>query len=152
MLHAFVFVFFFLFLNFSYQTAFSQERSYVGSKACSDCHPDEYENFNTYAKKATSSKSIKIMSDKLIEEEREECYGCHTTGYKKPGGFESFDKTPEMENAGCEVCHGPGSEHIETGDPDQIKGSLTLDDCTGCHNTERVNSFGFKPLIYGGAH
>jgi hypothetical protein len=38
------------------------------------------------------------------------------------------------------------------GDPDLIKRDLSLDDCTGCHNPERVEAFDFKPLLYGGAH
>ena len=29
---------------------------------------------------------------------------------------------------------------------------MTMKDCETCHNSERVASFNFKPLLYGGAH
>lgn len=134
-------------------TGVSQTRTYVGSEACADCHPDEYENFSKYSKKAKSAHSIKIMASDLTRQEVEECYLCHTTGYGKPGGFVSFEETPELANAGCEVCHGPGSEHVNMGgDPSLIQADLSMKDCETCHNEDRVRSFNFKPLLYGGAH
>jgi mono/diheme cytochrome c family protein len=117
------------------------------------CHPEEFENFKTYAKKAKSAESIQVMASDLKKEELEGCYACHTTGYGEPSGFKSYEETPELGDAGCEVCHGPGSEHVDMGgDPSLIKADLSLKDCTGCHNEERVRSFDFKPLLYGGAH
>jgi hypothetical protein len=29
---------------------------------------------------------------------------------------------------------------------------LTMEDCTRCHNSERVEAFNFKPVLFGGAH
>ncbi len=126
---------------------------YAGSSACEGCHEKEYGNYKKYSKKAHSSKSVKIMAGDLTPEELKECFVCHTTGYGKPGGFESFEKTPEMADAGCEVCHGPGADHVEAGgDPSLIKGKLDVKDCETCHNSERVSAFDYKPLIFGGAH
>jgi hypothetical protein len=131
----------------------SDVSTYVGSKACSDCHEKEFSNFNKFSKKAHSDRSVKIMSKKLTKAELESCFGCHTTGFGRPGGFKSFSETPDMGNAGCEVCHGPGSQHVDSGgDPSLIKGKLSLQDCEYCHNQDRVKSFNFKPLLYGGAH
>ena len=130
----------------------TQSRTYVGSKACADCHAEEYKNFTSFAKKAKSAHSVQIMAPKLTPDELRGCYDCHTTGYGQPGGFVSFEQTPELGHAGCEVCHGPGSEHAETGDPDAIKGKLSLQDCESCHNADRVGAFNYKPLLYGGAH
>lgn len=129
------------------------ENSYVGTAACKDCHEVEYDNFTKFAKKAHSDKSIKIMASDLTEAELAECYACHTTGYGKPGGFVSYEKTPHVADAGCEVCHGPGRDHVESGgDASLIKGKLSMEDCTDCHNESRVKAFNFKPLLYGGAH
>lgn len=134
-------------------SAFAQQATFVGSKACADCHEQEYENFSKFAKKAHSADSVKIMAGDLTDEELKECFVCHATGYGQPGGFVSFEATPDLADAGCEVCHGPGSQHIgEGGDPDYIKGKLELKDCEVCHNEERVSTFDFKPLLYGGAH
>jgi len=127
--------------------------SYVGTDACKDCHAEQYNNFKKFAKKAKSWHSIEIMASDLTPDEVKECYACHTTGYGKPGGFVSKEKTPQLADAGCEVCHGPGSEHIESGgDPSSIRKKMSMKDCETCHNSERVASFNFKPLLYGGAH
>jgi hypothetical protein len=125
---------------------------YVGSDVCKDCHENEYESFNAYAKKAHSYESIRVMKKGLTEAEFRKCFECHTTGYKQPGGFRSEEETPKLKNAGCEVCHGPGSLHLKTQEGKDIKGSLTAKDCDVCHCSERVEAFDYKPLIHGGAH
>ncbi|UJX42827.1 cytochrome c family protein [Desulfovibrio sp. JY] len=127
--------------------------SYVGSKACQECHAKEYDSYSRYSKKAHSSQSVKIMAKKLTAEELRGCFACHTTGYGRPGGFVSFEKTPELANAGCEVCHGPGSAHVDSGgDPSFIKSKLAMAECERCHNAERVRNFNFKPMLFAGAH
>jgi cytochrome c554/c'-like protein len=128
------------------------EKTYVGSKACMECHETEYENFSKYAKKSHSFKSIEVMKKGLTNEEVKKCFKCHTTGYGETSGFKSEIETPHLKNAGCEVCHGPGSLHAETEDSADIIGHLTQEICETCHNSERVESFRYKPLIYGGAH
>lgn len=127
--------------------------AYVGATACKECHQKQYDTFSAYSKKAHSSQSIKIMASDLNEDELRGCFSCHTTGYGKPGGFVSFEKTPELANAGCEVCHGPGAAHVDSGgDPSTIKGKLTMKDCEFCHNPQRVQAFNFKPMLFAGAH
>ncbi len=130
----------------------AQEKSYVGTQACKDCHEDQYENYIQYSKKAKSFDSIKKMEKKLTKEEYKECFECHTTGYGKPGGFVSEDTTPGLKNAGCEVCHGPGSLHVETEDPEKISTNLEMGNCSKCHSQDRIDAFDFKPLLFGGAH
>lgn len=126
--------------------------TFIGSEACRECHEAEYESFMENAKKAKSFESIKKMKKKLTPEEYRGCFECHTTGYGQKGGFVSEEKTPELKNAGCEVCHGPGSRHAESEDPDFILSDLDVADCHTCHNEERIEGFRFTPLLYGGAH
>jgi RecJ-like exonuclease len=130
----------------------SVQPKYVGSEGCKECHSTEYDSFKKFNKKAHSFQSISRLKKGLSEAELKKCYECHTTGYGKEGGFQSEQATPKLKDAGCEVCHGPGSIHAETGDPKDIKGKLTAKDCESCHNAERVDSFKYKPLVYGGAH
>jgi hypothetical protein len=127
-------------------------KTYVGSDACKDCHEKEYENFTNYSKKSRSFKSISIRRKGLTEAEFQKCLECHTTGYGKPGGFQSETTTPHLKNAGCEVCHGPGNVHVKTGSRKDIKRQITTKDCESCHNEERVATFNYKPVMYGGAH
>ncbi|NOR25628.1 MAG: cytochrome C, partial [Desulforhopalus sp.] len=100
-----------------YMSIDDYESTYVGSLACKECHPEEYENFVTYAKKSVSFQSIERRMKHLTPEEIRQCYPCHTTGYGQPSGFINLEETPHLKNAGCEVCHGPGAEHVKTGDP-----------------------------------
>ncbi len=143
-----------LFFSIDPPPVFSEEKNSVGSHACMDCHEEEYNSFMQYAKKAHSFEAIKKMRRHLTNHELETCYGCHTTGYGKPGGFVDEATTPDMANAGCEVCHGPGSIHIESEEPDDIIGSdrLSTTRCEACHSKERIAAFNFKPLLHGGAH
>lgn len=128
------------------------ENFFVGSTACKGCHPEEYDNFMTYAKKSVSFQSIERQMKHLTQEEIRQCYPCHTTGYGKPGGFINPEETPHLKNAGCEVCHGPGEDHCKNGDPEKIISRMSKKDCEVCHISERVKAFKYKPLIHGGAH
>jgi len=125
---------------------------FVGSSACAACHPEEYKSYLKYARKANSYAGVAKMRPKLTPEEYQGCLGCHSTGYGEPGGFRSEEETPELKNAGCEVCHGPGGRHVVTADAADIGGRLSRQVCERCHSQERVEAFQFKPLIYGGAH
>ncbi len=145
-------VFLSLVLPHRISAANGQAALFVGTESCKGCHATEYGMFTKHNKKAHSFKSITALKKGLTENELKKCYECHTTGYGKPGGFRSENETPNLKDAGCEVCHGPGSIHINSGDPKDIKGKLTAKDCEACHNSERVNAFSYKPLVYGGAH
>jgi|GEM_PF-291467 len=128
------------------------DNGYVGSLSCQPCHEAQYENFRNYARKSKSFESVKKMSTGLTPEEIRECYTCHCTGYGEAGGFISEDKTPELKDAGCEVCHGPGKRHIETQDPDHILKAVTIQVCQKCHTEDRVTSFRYTPVIHAGCH
>jgi hypothetical protein len=130
----------------------AEDKMFVGAESCKECHEQEYQNFKDYAKKAHSFESIKKMEKKLTPEEYQSCFECHTTGYGRNGGFVSEEKTPHLMNAGCEVCHGPGSVHVESGDPEDIAREINMDNCNTCHSKDRIEAFDFKPLLFGGAH
>ncbi len=128
------------------------QKTYVGSEKCRSCHEEEYARFKKYSRKTQSYSHVALMRKGLKEEEYNKCLECHTTGFGKPGGFTSEKETPLLKEVGCEACHGPGSSHVESSDPQDIKKNLSEKDCEVCHDKERVEAFRFKPLIYGGAH
>lgn len=137
---------------FSLHSSYAEDkRTYIGSKNCAPCHKEQYNSFITHSKKAKSWDSIAIMKPKLKEQELRKCYECHTTGYNK-GGFISIESTPDLADVGCETCHGPGSEHAESQAPQSILRKPPVETCTACHNSERIQDFKFKPLIFSGAH
>ena len=132
--------------------AWGDDSVYIGSAECGQCHENEYSKFREYSKKAHTQSSIEKMLPKLTHDELLSCFACHTTGYGKPGGFISYEKTPALGDVGCETCHGPGSIHAEYGDPDAITRQPTVESCLVCHNEARIDNFRFTPLRYSGAH
>ncbi len=127
-------------------------KTYVGSKACADCHEDEYNTFIKYSPKVHSFESVMKLKKDLSAEEFTSCLKCHTTGYGQPGGFKSVEKTPQLKEVGCEVCHGPGSKHCESEDPSDISMASSFRQCEVCHTKAISEEFDFKPLLHGGAH
>ncbi|MCD4678721.1 MAG: cytochrome c family protein, partial [Desulfobacula sp.] len=127
---------FFLYL-FCSSISFAEDKIFIGSEACKACHEQEYSNYMKYSKKAQSFESIKKMEKKLTPQEYQSCFECHTTGYGKKGGFVSQKETPQLKDAGCEVCHGPGSLHAESEDPDLITRDVTMENCNTCHSKDR---------------
>ncbi len=126
--------------------------AFTGSETCKGCHDDQYESFMANSKKAKSFSSIQKMQKKLTPAEFSDCFKCHTTGYAEPGGFRSAEETPDLKNPGCEVCHGPGSLHAESGDPADLTVKVSIEVCNKCHRSDRVAAFGFKPILFAGAH
>lgn len=127
---------------------------YAGSLSCKECHEKQYERYEKYSRKSHSFEAVLKMSDGLTDEEKENCYKCHTTGYGEKTGFVSLEETPDLANVGCEACHGPGTLHTQTMDMAHIVKTVTIDVCEKCHNNPDypVESFRYGKVIYAGAH
>lgn len=126
--------------------------SYVGTNACASCHAPIHERFTRQSKKARTRILVEKLQPKLSPEEQSTCFKCHATGYGQKGGFVSYAQTPELGDIGCEACHGPGSKHIENGDPAYINKNVPVDHCYSCHTPEQNRRKNFTPLPHGGAH
>lgn len=101
--------------------AVSAEPRYIGNKACANCHKDEMQDWKRSAhgktmevlrpgKQSGAKHKASVDPDKDYSKD-EKCLKCHTTGYKKEGGFADMDTTPDLAGAGCEACHGPGGAY-----------------------------------------
>lgn len=113
------------------------EAKYVGSTECRHCHSHMY---NTWAETGHAKAFSALVA---TEQKNPDCLKCHATGYGKPGGFVNVDTTAALENVGCEMCHGPGSVHVEgakkgdAGPAGWEKAVNRVPDnvCVQCHNT-----------------
>lgn len=97
--------------------------SYIGTKACKKCHIKQYKSWaktkmsKVYdllkpGERSEAKKKVGLDPEKDYTKDAE-CLPCHTTGYGKPGGFVSFEETPELVGVNCEMCHGAGSEYTK---------------------------------------
>ncbi len=123
--------------------------SYVGAKACAECHDDDDE-------KCASHAHTRAWKTLVEAEKREkwpvtsypECVSCHVVGYTYKSGFVSPEKTKDLLNVTCENCHGPGSIHVKSQGTDAEKpmpiAKPPVSSCTKCHNSEHSPKFDFK--------
>jgi hypothetical protein len=115
--------------------------AYTGSKSCKSCHEYEYEKWSTKSH-AHAYETLKRVGS----ESDPECVGCHVVGLKYEGGFVSEQETADLKDVGCEVCHGPGSEHIRTlGD---VKTRAPRQDCIDCHTSDNSVNYAGNEAVY----
>lgn len=110
---------------------------YVGDNAnkCNMCHKKAVEGWKKW-EMANAWATLQKAKDK-----KDSCIPCHVTGYGKPGGFVSIEKTPKLVNVQCEACHGPASDHMKAPLKDIEKKKKTISKpteatCKGCHKKE----------------
>ena len=109
-------------------------QGFSGSEACGVCHESEHETW-TFTRHATAF-------DTLIKHGADsdpECIGCHVVGYGQPGGFVSARETGDLENVGCEACHGRGGPHLS---PGFVSAGNYEPACGRCHDPK--HSLGFE--------
>jgi nitrate/TMAO reductase-like tetraheme cytochrome c subunit len=132
--------------------AAAAEPSFAGNKACKICHLKVHKSWAATLHAAAFSKL------KAEEQKNAECVGCHTVGFGKPSGYTVAEANPELQNVGCEDCHGPGSDHIarmkkdKKAEPGMAKPTEAT--CTGCHNSKSPNfkGFNYKEALEKGIH
>jgi len=98
---------------------------YVGSDTCLICHssatPEIVEKWN-------DSQHGNVSGNAYPLSRGVECAGCHSTNYDPVTG------TYTEPRQGCEVCHGPGAEHVSGPSEDNIFRSTDSSVCGQCHN------------------
>lgn len=96
---------------------------YVGETRCKVCHMPQSKSW----KPTKMANSFDLLKPGVAAEQKKAkkldptrdytkdatCLPCHTTGYGKPGGFVSVEKTPNLVGVQCEVCHGAGQGYLK---------------------------------------
>jgi hypothetical protein len=117
-----------------------EEATFLGAKKCKKCHMKVYKAWEATGH-ATAMKSLGDSA-----KAKAECVGCHTTGYKKTGGFEAVDKSADLAFVGCEACHGAGSAHVKASSETRktTTSRPTEKVCTACHTEKWTPKFKFE--------
>ncbi len=118
------------------------QAGYVGMDTCDGCHADAV-TFWRRSKHAMAWKTLEL-DQKTYDAE---CVSCHVTGWQMPGGS-ILGKTQGLENVQCEVCHGPGSLHVDAGgDSELIKLNAPEKLCVNCHNDHHSPKFNYQTYM-----
>lgn len=107
---------------------------YSGNEFCGVCHESQ-----TSTWKLTNHAGAYETLLRHGVDHKGECVSCHVVGYGEPGGFAVARPNPDLEDVGCETCHGRGGPHRS---PDFVKNHDYEAVCKTCHNPE--HSLGFE--------
>ncbi len=114
---------------------------FVGSEKCKMCHAEAHASWTEmkHSKAWESLTPEQIASGK--DPKDRPCIQCHVTGYGKPNGWVSEEKTPALKGVGCEACHGAGGDHMKVmvaaaaaEEPVADKKISRDTGCKDCHN------------------
>lgn len=141
--------------------------TYVGNAGClGSCHVHE----DTIAQWKGTRHSHAWQT--LVEVSKQlsyDCVGCHATGFHAPGGAnlrtlalsdqqaqaqaqgpskKAAAPVVDLRDVGCEICHGPGSEHVKrpvkTPPPVPRPGE---ERCLDCHTKDHSDTFEFTAYL-----
>jgi hypothetical protein len=118
--------------------------SYVGDDKCVSCHKPAAR----FWKRTVHAQAWKTLVD-VGKEAHEDCVNCHVTGYGEVGGT-SLGYTKGLQDIQCEVCHGPGSIHVEKrGKESPFAGRLKTPEsvCVRCHNEKHSDTFQYEAYL-----
>lgn len=117
---------------------------YVGDQSCGKCHKQEMKFWKT----TVHAQAWRTLVDGGKQADLE-CVGCHVTGYGHVGGS-SLGFTQKLESVQCEVCHGPGSQHVaEEGldEPATVHLETPETVCVQCHNEKHSDTFNYAAYL-----
>ena len=103
----------------------STDDTYVGSKACGQCHKTAYEIWEGTPHFDATESIVEPPEDRgdVARHFDPECISCHVTGwnpqryYPYETGYMSLEADKHMHGSGCENCHGPGAKHTAAEQP-----------------------------------
>ncbi|RDV40087.1 hypothetical protein DV096_05885 [Bradymonadaceae bacterium TMQ3] len=131
---------------------------YIGTAQCATCHVQAHEFW-----KGTDHAAAVATLEERNKAFDQSCIGCHVVGWEEPGGsvlgkitYEAelggTTFTKDLNNVGCESCHGPGSQHRlqpldASGTPQHILRKPTEEACASCHVEEHSPGFDFGVYV-----
>ena len=150
---------------------------YVGLSRCRPCHLPQAKSWQ----ETKMAKAFELLKPGVAAESKRahkidpnkdythdvSCLPCHVTGYGKPGGFESVEKTPALVGVQCEQCHGAGAGYLkpnlmslqnkEYKRAELVAAGLVIPEaqtCESCHNKKSpfYTPFDFQTRKNQGTH
>ena len=117
---------------------------YVGDDKCTSCHKAAAR----FWKGTVHAQAWKTLVE-VGKEAHDDCVSCHVTGYGEVGGS-SLGFVKGLKDVQCEVCHGPGSIHVEKkGKETPFAGRTKTPEsvCVHCHNEKHSDTFKYEAYL-----
>ena len=115
---------------------------YVGAKQCEGCHSVEYKQW----KGTKHASAYKTLLD-VHRHYQPRCVLCHVVGFGTQHGYRLGDREEPLGNVQCEVCHGPGHDHVANPSRGNITRAVPQAVCLQCHNPDHSDNFVFSEKI-----
>jgi len=126
--------------------------AHVGADACRPCHQKEYAQWSGTPHAAAFASLLKQGQNTDAD-----CQRCHTTGFGLRRGFGDPLATASLTGVQCEVCHGPGDDHVQApaamkkgtiyGITDQCSFCIIQGVCATCHDAKNDPHFDIEKAL-----
>jgi hypothetical protein len=128
----------------SFELESDRTQKYAGAAKCAPCHQKIYASW----RKSEHAGAYNT----LVEKNRyfyPDCVNCHTTGAGYSNGFRIDQTTKHLEGVQCEICHGPGSKHVDAEGGSDLRVTSDREFCVECHNDDVSPGFedGFEDML-----
>jgi hypothetical protein len=125
-----------------------QKDEIVGTTSCFSCHEEQTKFWKkTRHANAYTTLSLQGQSFNL------QCLPCHvTSGNVRASSNESellflLSLDIDRQTIGCEVCHGPGNDHLTSPGQGTLVRLPPEEICTQCHTPDRDNNFDYPEKL-----
>lgn len=116
-----------------------RKEGYSGNEVCGVCHEAEHETWQLTSHAGAFDTLVRHGADA-----NSECVGCHVVGFGQPGGWEVAKHPAELEDVGCETCHGRGGPHLS---PGFVQAGAYEKTCVGCHDEKHSLGFDYATFV-----
>ncbi len=116
-----------------------RKEGYSGNEVCGVCHESEHETWQLTSHAGAFDTLVRHGADA-----NPECVGCHVVGFGQPGGYEIATHPREIEDVGCETCHGRGGPHLS---PGFVQAGAYAETCAACHDEKHSLGFDYATFM-----
>jgi peroxiredoxin len=116
-----------------------RKTGFSGNEACGICHEAEHATWQLTTHAGAFDTLVRHGSDSDAE-----CVACHVVGFQQAGGYEIAKRQAELEDVGCESCHGRGGPHLS---PGFVEGGDYSRACATCHDEKHSLGFAYPSFL-----
>ena len=121
----------------------AQEKpSYSGWRACATCHQQQADKWE----KSRHADALRTLITKG-QGRNLDCLPCHVTSLLTGNEPNALALAADLQQVGCEACHGPGRQHVSGPDKWHLTRNPGEEVCLRCHQPGHDDSFEFKSKL-----